>query len=341
MTKKNNRFLTGTRPTGRLHIGHYAGAVRNWVNMQNTGEYDPFIFIADMQALTDNADNPEKIKQGVLDLMLDYLACGLDPNKSTLFIQSQVPELNEITMFYMNLVTVARLQRNPTVKTEMKQKSFENSSVPVGFLTYPISQASDITAFDAGLVPVGEDQLPVLEQAREIVKTFNRIYGETLVEPKEILVDSKSARRIPGTDGNAKMGKSLGNCIYLTDEPEVIKQKVMGMYTDPNHIKVSDPGNTKNNPVFIYLDAFCPDRKKFKEMKEQYEKGGLGDMVCKRYLNDVLQEMLAPIRERRKELEKNIDAVKKVYIEGSKKARKVASETLKRIRKNVGVEYFN
>lgn len=339
--EKNNRFLTGTRPTGRLHIGHYAGAVRNWVEMQNSGKYDPFIFIADMQALTDNADNPQKIKQGVLDLMLDYLACGLDPKKSTLFIQSQVPQLNEITMFYMNLVTVARLQRNPTVKTEMQQKSFENSSVPVGFLTYPISQAADITAFDAGLVPVGEDQLPVLEQAREIVKSFNRIYGETLVEPKEILATSKTARRIPGIDGNAKMGKSLGNCIYLTDEPEVIQKKVMSMYTDPNHIKVSDPGDTKNNPVFIYLDVFCKDREKYKELKERYERGGLGDMVCKRYLNEVLQEVLAPIRERRKELEKNIEAVIKIYEEGSKKARKVAGETLKRIRKNVGVEYFD
>ena len=338
--EKNNRFLTGTRPTGRLHIGHYAGAVRNWVEMQNSGEYDPFIFIADMQALTDNADNPQKIKQGVLDLMLDYLACGLDPKKSTLFIQSQVPELNEIAMFYMNLVSVARLQRNPTVKTEMQQKQFENSSVPVGFLTYPISQAADITAFDAGLVPVGEDQLPVLEQAREIVKSFNRIYGETLVEPKEILATNKTARRIPGTDGNAKMGKSLGNCIYLTDEPEVIQKKVMGMYTDPNHIKVSDPGDTKNNPVFIYLDVFCKDREKYQELKEHYERGGLGDMAVKRYLNEVLQEVLAPIRERRKELEKDIDAVKKIYEEGSKRARKVAKETLKRIRKNIGVDYF-
>ena len=338
---ENNRFLTGTRPTGRLHIGHYAGAVRNWVEMQNSGKYDPFIFIADMQALTDNADNPEKIKDGVKDLMLDYLACGLDPAKSTLFLQSQVPELNEITMFYMNLVTVARLQRNPTVKTEMKQKSFENSSVPVGFLTYPISQAADITAFDAKYVPVGEDQLPVLEQAREIVKSFNRIYGETLVEPVEILATSKTARRIPGTDGNAKMGKSLGNCIYLTDEPEVIKKKVMGMYTDPNHIRVEDPGDTKNNPVFIYLDVFATDRQKFKEMKAQYEKGGLGDMVCKKYLNEVLQEVLAPIRERRKELEKDFEAVKKIYFESSKKARAVASATLKRIRKNVGVEYFD
>ena len=339
--EKNNRFLTGTRPTGRLHIGHYAGAVRNWVEMQNSGKYDPFIFIADMQALTDNADNPEKIKDGVRDLMLDYLACGLDPRKSTLFIQSQVPELNEITMFYMNLVTVARLQRNPTVKTEMSQKKFENASVPVGFLTYPISQASDITAFDAKYVPVGEDQLPVLEQAREIVKTFNRIYGDTLVEPVEILATSKTARRIPGTDGNAKMGKSLGNAIYLTDEPEVIKQKVMSMYTDPNHIKVTDPGDTKNNPVFIYLDVFCRDREKFNEMKSHYEQGGLGDMACKKYLNEVLQETLAPIRERRKELEKDFEAVKQIYLEGSKKARAVASATLKRIRKNVGVEYFD
>lgn len=338
---ENRRFLTGTRPTGRLHIGHYAGAVKNWVEMQNSGQYEPFIFIADMQALTDNADNPEKIKDGVRDLMLDYLACGLDPEKSTLFIQSQIPELNEITMFYMNLVSVARLQRNPTVKTEMEQKAFKNASVPVGFLTYPISQASDITAFDAKYVPVGEDQLPVLEQAREIVKSFNRIYGETLVEPTEILATSKTARRIPGIDGNAKMGKSLNNAIYLTDEPEVIRQKVMSMYTDPNHIKVSDPGDTKNNPVFIYLDVFCKDRAKFKELKNQYEKGGLGDVVCKRYLNEVLQEILAPIRERRKELEKNFDAVKEIYKQGSLKARAVASETLKRIRKNVGVEYFD
>ena len=341
MEKKNNRFLTGTRPTGRLHIGHYAGAVKNWVEMQNSGKYDPFIFIADMQALTDNAENPEKIKEGVKDLMLDYLACGLDPKKSTLFIQSQVPELNEITMFFLNLVTVARLERNPTVKTEMKQKSFENFSVPVGFLTYPISQASDITAFDAGLVPVGEDQLPVLEQAREIVKSFNRIYGETLVEPKEILATRKSARRIPGTDGNQKMGKSLGNCIYLSDEPEVIEKKVMGMYTDPNHLKVSDPGDTKNNPVFIYLDVFARDREKFEEMKAHYERGGLGDVVCKRYLNEVLQAELAPIRERRKELEKDFEAVKKVFLEGSKKAREVAKKTLKRIRTNVGIEYFD
>lgn len=338
---ENRRFLTGTRPTGRLHIGHYAGAVKNWVEMQNSGQYEPFIFIADMQALTDNADNPEKIKDGVRDLMLDYLACGLDPEKSTLFIQSQIPELNEITMFYMNLVTVARLQRNPTVKTEMEQKAFKNASVPVGFLTYPISQASDITAFDAKYVPVGDDQLPVLEQAREIVKSFNRIYGETLVEPTEILATSKTARRIPGIDGNAKMSKSLNNAIYLTDEPEVIRQKVMSMYTDPNHIKVSDPGDTKNNPVFMYLDVFCKDRAKFEELKAQYEKGGLGDVVCKRYLNEVLQEVLAPIRERRKELEKNFDAVNEIYKQGSLKARAVASETLKRIRKNVGVEYFD
>lgn len=338
---ENKRFLTGTRPTGRLHIGHYAGAVKNWVEMQNSGEYEPFVFIADMQALTDNADNPEKIKNGVTDLMLDYLACGLDPSKTTLFIQSQVPELNEITMFYMNLVTLSRLQRNPTVKTEMAQKQFQNSSVPVGFLTYPISQASDITAFDAKYVPVGEDQLPVLEQTNEIVRAFNRVYGETLVEPKAILVSKESARRIPGTDGNAKMGKSLGNAIYLTDEPDVIRAKVMSMYTDPNHIKVTDPGDTKNNPVFIYLDVFCKDRAKYEEMKAQYEKGGLGDMACKKYLNEVLQELLAPIRERRKELEKDLDKVKAIYLEGSRKAREIAKATLKRIRKNVGVEYFD
>ena len=254
-TKTNKkRFLTGTRPTGRLHIGHMAGAVQMWKEMQDTGEYEPYIFIADVQALTDNADNPQKIQQGVKDLMLDYLAFGFDPKKCVMFIQSQIPELNEIAMYYMNLVTLSRLERNPTVKTEIASKDF-GASIPVGFLTYPISQAADITAFDATIVPVGEDQKPMIEQTREIVRTFNRIYGDTLVEPEMKLSDNKYARRLPGTDGNAKMGKSLGNCIYLSDEPEVIQKKVMGMYTDPNHIKVSDPGDTKNNPVFIYLEA--------------------------------------------------------------------------------------
>ncbi len=339
--EKKKRLLTGTRPTGRLHIGHYAGAVSMWKEMQDSGKYDPYFFIADVQALTDNADNPEKIKQGVKDLMLDYLACGLDPNKCTLFIQSQIPELNELAMYYMNLVTLARLERNPTVKTEIgNNREKFGQSVPVGFLVYPISQAADITGFDADIVPAGEDQAPMLEQTREIVKAFNRIYGETLVEPQILVNANKYARRIPGTDGNAKMGKSLGNCIYLSDESEVIKQKVMSMYTDPNHIKVSDPGDTKNNPVFIYLETFASDKAKVAEMKAQYEKGGLGDVVCKRYLNEVLQELLAPIRERRKELEKDMPAVYKIFEEGSQKARKIAIEVLSRARKNMGLEYF-
>lgn len=337
--EKKKRFLTGTRPTGALHIGHLAGAVSMWVNLQNQGKYDPFVFIADVQALTDNADNPEKIRNGVEELMLDYLACGLDPEKSTLFIQSQIPALNELTMYYMNLVTLARLERNPTVKTEILAKKYGNS-IPTGFLTYPISQSADITAFDAELVPAGDDQAPMIEQAREIVRSFNRLYGETLVEPNLMLSEIKSARRIPGTDGNVKMGKSLGNCIYLKDEPDVIKQKIMSMYTDPNHIKVTDPGDTKNNPVFIYLDVFCKDREKFEEMKANYEKGGLGDVVCKKYLNEVMQEVLAPIRERRKELEKNMDYVYKVFEEGSKKANQIAENTLKRVREALGLEYF-
>lgn len=337
MEKK--RFLTGTRPTGPLHIGHLAGAVSMWVELQNTGNYDPFVFIADVQALTDNADNPQKIREGVTDLMLDYLACGLDPEKSTMFIQSQIPALNELSMYYMNLVTLSRLERNPTVKTEMQAKKFD-TSVPVGFLTYPISQTADITAFDASIVPGGEDQSPMIEQAREIVRSFNRIYGETLVEPEMMLSSTKGARRVPGTDGNAKMGKSLGNCIYLKDEPEVIKQKVMGMYTDPNHIKVTDPGNTTNNPVFIYLDVFAKDKQKVAEMKAQYEKGGLGDVVCKKYLNEVLQEVLAPIRERRKELEKNLPAVYEIFEKGSRKANEIAEKTLQRVRTAIGIEYF-
>lgn len=338
--EQKKRFLTGTRPTGPLHIGHLAGAVSMWVKLQNEGKYDPFVFIADVQALTDNADNPQKIKNGVEELMLDYLACGLDPSKTTLFIQSQIPALNELTMYYMNLVTLARLERNPTVKTEIASKQYGNS-IPAGFLTYPISQTADITAFDAELVPAGDDQSPMIEQAREIVRSFNRIYGEgTLVEPSLMLADIKSARRIPGTDGNVKMGKSLGNCIYLKDEPEVIKQKIMGMYTDPNHVKVTDPGDTKNNPVFIYLDAFCKDREKFEEMKASYERGGLGDVVCKKYLNEVMQELLAPIRGKRAELAKNMDYVYKVFEEGSKKANAIAEETLKRVREAIGLEYF-
>lgn len=333
------RLLTGDRPTGKLHIGHFAGSLKNRVEMQNSGKYEPFIMIADVQALTDNAENPQKIKDSVKELMLDYLAVGLDYSKSTLFIQSQVPELCEMTMYYMNLVTLSRLQRNPTVKSEIKSKGFE-TSIPVGFLTYPISQAADITAFDCRIVPVGEDQLPMIEQTREIVKSFNRIYGETLVEPEAMLPDNKKARRVPGIDGNSKMGKSLDNCIYLSDEPEVIKKKIMSMYTDPNHLRVEDPGDTKNNPVFIYLDVFASDKKKVAEMKAQYEKGGLGDVKCKQYLNEVLQELIAPIRERRKEFAKDMKRVEKIFEEGSKRAQKVAAYTLKKIRRSIGIEYF-
>lgn len=333
------RFLTGERPTGKLHIGHFAGALKLRIEMQNTGKYDPFVMVADMQALTDNADNPQKIKDNVMEVVLDNLAVGLDPKVSTIFIQSQVPELSDLTMFYMNLVTLARLQRNPTVKNELRSKDFGNS-IPVGFLTYPISQASDITAFEAKLVPVGEDQLPMIEQTREIVRTFNRTYGETLIEPEAVLSSNKSARRIPGTDGNEKMSKSLDNCIYLSDEPEVIKKKIMGMYTDPNHIRVEDKGNTKNNPVFIYLDVFATDKAKVKEMKEHYERGGLGDMVVKKYLNEVMQEFLAPIRERRKIYAKDMNKVYAIVEEGCKKARAIAQETLKKVRNAVGINYF-
>lgn len=334
------RFLTGERPTGRLHIGHYAGALKLRVEMQNSDKYDPFIMVADMQALTDNADNPKKIQENVMQVVLDNLAVGIDPTKSTIFIQSQVPELSDLTMFYMNLVTLARLERNPTVKNEIRTKEFGNS-IPVGFLTYPISQASDITAFDAKVVPVGDDQLPMIEQTREIVRTFNRIYGETLVEPEAVLSSNKNARRIPGIDGNEKMSKSLNNCIYLSDEPEVIRKKVMSMYTDPNHVRVEDKGDTKNNPVFIYLDVFGKDKQKIKELKEHYERGGLGDVVVKKYLNEVLQEELAPIRERRKQYEQNMDEVYRIVENGCKKAREVAKQTLKRVRTAIGVEYFD
>jgi len=333
------RFLTGERPTGRLHIGHFAGALQSRVEMQNTGKYEPFIMVADMQALTDNADNPQKIKENVFEVVLDNLAVGIDPAVSTIFIQSQVPELTELTTFYMNLVTLARLERNPTVKSELKTKDFKNN-IPVGFLTYPISQAADITAFDATVVPCGEDQLPMIEQTREIVRTFNRLYGETLVEPDAILPDNKHARRVPGTDGNFKMSKSLNNCIYLADEPDVIKSKIMSMYTDPNHIRVEDKGDTKNNPVFIYLDIFGKDKAKIKELKEHYERGGLGDVVVKKYLNEVMQEFLEPIRENRKYYAEHMDAVYKIVEDGCKRARSIAQATLKRVRDAVGVNYF-
>ena len=311
-------ILTGDRPTGRLHVGHYVGSLKRRVELQNSGEYDKiFIMIADAQALTDNADNPEKIRQNIIEVALDYLSCGLDPEKCTIFIQSQVPELAELSFFYMNLVTVSRLQRNPTVKTEIQMRNFE-TSIPVGFFTYPISQASDITAFKATTVPVGEDQLPMIEQAREIVRKFNSVYGETLVEPTALIPENEVCCRLPGTDGKAKMSKSLGNCIYLSDTEEEVRQKIMSMYTDPNHIKVSDPGSVEGNAVFTYLDAFSrpehferylPDYKNLDELKAHYQRGGLGDVKVKRFLNAVMQEELGPIRAKRKELEQHIPEI--------------------------------
>lgn len=345
---KKEILLTGDRPTGRLHLGHYVGSLRNRVEMQNSGKYIPYIFIADMQALTDNAKNPEKIRRNLIEVALDYLAVGLDPEKSVIFVQSQIPALSELTMYYLNLVSLSRLQRNPTIKTEIKERGFEKS-IPVGFLTYPISQAADITAFDAKYVPVGEDQIPILEQDREIVRAFNSLYGETLVEPEQIIPDSDVCKRLPGTDGKAKMSKSLGNCIYLSDESDVIKEKVMSMYTDPNHIKIEDPGNVEDNAVFKYLDAFCtdehfkkylPEYKNLEELKDHYRKGGLGDVKIKKFLNDVLQDVLKPIRERRHYYEQHIDYVYDMLEEGSKKAREKSEEVLKRVRRAVGVEYF-
>ena len=297
-------ILTGDRPTGRLHIGHYAGSLRNRVKLQNTGEYDIYILIADLQALTDNARNPKKIRESLIEVTLDYLSVGIDPDKSTIFVQSQVPELTELTSHYLNLVSLSRLKRNPTIKTEIKERGFEES-VPVGFLTYPVSQAADITAFKANIVPVGDDQLPLIEQCKEIVHTFNAIYGDILVEPKAMLSDNKVCSRLPGIDGKAKMSKSLGNCIYLSDTKEEVSKKVMSMYTDPNHIKVEDPGNVENNPVFTYLEAFAEDKhfqkylpeyKNLDELKSHYQKGGLGDVVIKRFLAKILCEIIKPIR---------------------------------------------
>jgi tryptophanyl-tRNA synthetase len=332
-------ILTGDRPTGKLHLGHYVGSLKNRVELQNTGNYESFIMIADQQALTDNARDPEKIRKSLIEVALDYLAVGIDPSKSTILVQSQIPELHELTMHYLNLVTVSRLNRNPTVKEEIKHRNFE-ASIPAGFFIYPVSQAADITAFKATTVPVGEDQLPMIEQAREIVRSFNSIYGEVLVEPKAML-PKENCRRLPGTDGTAKMSKSLGNCIYLSDEEDVVKKKIMSMFTDPNHIKVEDPGQTKDNPVFIYLDAFCKDRDTFEEMKAHYERGGLGDMKVKKYLNEVLQTELEPIRNKRKEFEKDLPAVYKMLKDGSDKAREVAAKTLNEVRNAIGIEYFN
>ena len=346
----NNKkiMVTGDRPTGKLHLGHFVGSLKNRVEMQNSGEYIPYILISDLQALTDNARDPEKIRKSLIEVALDYLAVGIDPEKSTIFVQSQVPELSELTMYYMNLVTLSRLKRNPTIKSEMSIKGY-GTNVPVGFLTYPISQAADITAFDGEIVPGGEDQEPILEQDREIVRTFNSIYGDTLIEPNLLTPDNDICKRLPGIDGKNKMSKSLGNCIYLSDEPEVIKKKVMSMYTDPNHIKIEDPGDVENNTVFKYLDAFCkdehfkkylPEYKNLDELKEHYKKGGLGDVKIKRFLNDILQEILEPIREKRHYYENNLDYVYKVLEDGSKKARIKASEVLKRVRNSMGIEYF-
>ena len=346
---KKKIILTGDRPTGRPHVGHYVGSLKRRVELQESGGFDQiFIMIADAQALTDNADNPEKVRQNIIEVALDYLSCGLDPEKSTLFIQSQVPELTELTFYYMNLVTVSRLQRNPTVKNEIKTRNFE-ASIPVGFFAYPISQASDITAFKATTVPVGEDQLPMIEQTREIVRSFNHIYGEVLVEPDGLLPDNKACLRLPGIDGKAKMSKSLNNCIYLSDSEEEVQKKVMSMFTDPNHLRVQDPGQVEGNPVFIYLDAFCgdeyfarfwPEYNNLDELKAHYTRGGLGDVKVKRFLNQVLQSELAPIRARRKEYEKNIPEVYRILREGSLQAQKVAAQTLGEVKAAMKINYF-
>lgn len=343
-------ILTGDRPTGKLHLGHYVGSLKRRVELQNSGEYDKiFIMIADAQALTDNADNPDKVRENIIEVALDYLSCGLDPAKSHLFIQSQIPELTELTFYYMNLVTVSRLQRNPTVKSEIQMRNFE-ASIPVGFFTYPISQTADITAFKATTVPVGEDQLPMLEQAREIVRKFNSVYGDTLVEPEALIPSNTVCSRLPGTDGKAKMSKSLGNCIYLSDSEEEVRKKVMSMYTDPNHIKISDPGNLEGNTVFTYLDAFAtdahfaqflPEYKNLEELKAHYQRGGLGDIKVKRFLDAVLQSELAPIRARRKELEQDIPAIYEILRQGSIAAQKVAARTLAEVKSSMRINYFD
>ena len=343
-----NIILTGDRPTGRLHLGHYIGSLKNRVRMQNEGNYDEmYVMIADSQALTDNFDNPKKIQDNLYEVILDYLSVGIDPNKVTFFIQSEVDALTTLTYYYMNLVTVSRLQRNPTIKTEIKQRGFEKS-VPMGFLNYPVSQAADITAFKANLVPVGNDQLPLLEQTNEVVRTFNRIYGDTLIECEAILAKSEIEQRLPGLDGNAKMSKSLNNCIYLADTSEEVYKKVMSMYTDPNHINVNDPGNVEGNMVFLYLDAFGTDEqiKKYsefsslKEMKEQYKKGGLGDVKIKKVLYEVLEELLIPIREKRNYYLNHMDEVKDILKEGTIKAKAKADATLKEVKKAIGIDYF-
>ncbi|MBQ9942266.1 MAG: tryptophan--tRNA ligase [Christensenellaceae bacterium] len=345
-----NIILTGDRPTGRLHVGHYVGSLKRRVELQNSGKFDEiYIMIADAQALTDNAEHPEKVRQNIVEVALDYLSCGLDPEKSTLFIQSQIPQLCELSFYYMNLVTVSRLQRNPTVKAEIQMRNFE-ASIPVGFFTYPISQAADITAFEATCVPVGEDQMPMIEQTKEIVHKFNSVYGETLVDPKILLPDNKACLRLPGIDGKAKMSKSLGNCIYLSDTAEEVQKKVMSMFTDPNHLKVSDPGQVEGNPVFIYLDAFCrdehfeqflPEYANLDEMKAHYSRGGLGDVKVKRFLNNVLQAELEPIRTRRKQLEQDIPAIYEILRKGSEKAFQKAEATLNKVKASMKINYFD
>ena len=339
MAEEKHVILTGDRPTGKLHIGHYVGSLKNRVELQNTGKYDTFIMIADQQALTDNARDPEKIRRSLHEVALDYLAVGIDPKKSTILVQSQIPALSELTMHYLNLVTVARLRRNPTVKTEIKQKKF-GESVPAGFFIYPVSQAADITAFKADTVPVGDDQEPMLEQTREIVRTFNRIYQQDILVEPEGVFPPKGQGRIPGLDGNAKMSKSLGNAIYLSDDADTVQKKVMSMYTDPTHIKVSDPGHVEGNPVFTYLDIFDPDKEQVAKLKEQYQAGGLGDVKIKRYLNEVLEAELSPIRKRREEYAANLDYVDQVLKEGSARANKVANQTLKEVRDAIGINYF-
>ena len=343
-------MLTGDRPTGRLHIGHYVGSLRRRVELQNAGGFDEmYVMIADTQALTDNAGNPQKVRDNVIEVALDYLSAGLDPEKTTIFVQSRVPELFELTCYYLDLVTLSRLERNPTVKSELQMRVFNNESIPAGFLCYPVSQAADITAFDTTIVPVGEDQAPMIEQCNEIVHKFNSMYGETLVPCKIMLPENEAARRLPGTDGKAKMSKSLGNCIYLSDDAKTVEQKVKTMFTDPTHLKVEDPGHTEGNPVFIYLSAFAtdehftrfwPEYKNLDELKAHYERGGLGDVAVKKFLANVLNDVLEPIRQRRHKYEENIEEVYKILAEGSAKAQAKAHETVMRVRRNLGLNYF-
>jgi tryptophan--tRNA ligase len=337
MEMKKENLLTGDRPTGKLHIGHYIGSLKKRVEIQD--QFNNFIMIADQQALTDNAKNPEKIQNSLIEVILDYLSVGIDPIKSNIFVQSQIPELSELTMHYLNLVSVSRLKRNPTVKNEMKEKNF-GDSVPTGFFIYPVSQAADITAFKASIVPVGEDQIPMIEQTNEIVKTFNNTYKQNVLKRVKALLPKKGMGRLPGIDGKAKMSKSLNNAIYLSDSPDIIKQKVMSMYTDPNHIRVTDPGRVEGNTVFTYLDAFCKDKKYLTEMKEHYKAGGLGDVKVKKYLNEIIQSELEPIRNKRNQYQNNLDYIYEILKDGSNKARLIASQTLHEVRDAIGINYF-